>query len=197
MRWLRVQVSAHKDDARGNRATCEAAYVSCRFYDGPQGQSVSMTSEKCWDERCWAVYDGAARCGPSVSASIWQTRCFWLKTEMGFREWRRESENWQSLNLNQCFIYERKMFYKYSVPFWTWRLEIRFEAAWIPASIQFLSFYSTCSHVHPINCFCMESVERRIVSELLHYYIDVGPILISNIGPISAKNVYLIISEFI
>lgn len=66
VRWLRVQVSPRKDDARGSRATCEAAYVSFRIYGGPQGQSASVTSAKCWDERCWAVYDGAAQCGPGI-----------------------------------------------------------------------------------------------------------------------------------
>lgn len=158
VRWLRVQVSLRGDDARGRRATCEAAYVSCRIYDGPQGQSASVTSEKCWDERCWAVYDGGCPVWAPVSASIWQTRCFWLKTEMGFRERRRASENWRGLRLNQCFIYEKKC--STNIPFYFehggQKHDSRQFGYLAPYSL-YLMVVCTCSTVHPMNCLIVWS----------------------------------------
>lgn len=87
--------------AGGRRATFEAAYVSCRIYDHPRRQSMSVTSAKCRDVRGRAVYDRAAQCGPSIG--------FHLASQMfptTDSKWALERENGLfERDIDQCFIY--------------------------------------------------------------------------------------------
>lgn len=88
---------------RGGRggSTFEADYVSCRIYDHPRRQSMSVTSAKCRDVRGRAVYDRAAQCGLSIG--------FHLASQMfptTDSKWALERENglFES-DGDQCFIY--------------------------------------------------------------------------------------------
>lgn len=107
-------IIAQRQCSKGGRATFEAAYVSCRIYDHPRRQSMSVTSAKCRDVRGQAVYDRAAQCGPSIG--------FHLASQMfptTASKWALERENGLfERDIDQCYIY---YFLK---SFWAWCPEI-------------------------------------------------------------------------
>lgn len=68
-----------------------------------------------------------------------------------------------------------------------WRLEIWFESVWIPGSVQFL--VHAVLYTRWIAFVCSRWEEELMFGLSPISYIDIGPILKSNIGPISAKTV--------
>lgn len=75
-----------------------------------------------------------------------------------------------------------------------WRLEIWFESVWIPGSIQFL--VHAVLYTRWMTFVCSRWEEELMFGLSPISYIDIGPILISNIGPISAKDRAILLQPF-